>query len=220
MLVLTGVAFLIAVVSTPANLVDVEQIDGVADRYAIVAADNGAYQRTNLMVGLGVALAAAAVAAVTRARPDRRPVGVLERTALAVGVVAAAGLLAEALLRATLVVDRAQDLAAGRAPSGTGLTDRLVAGDGVIIALPVLATGALATLALAWHRRNLFGRPTTATLVVGAIAGALLVRADPFANVFVPFFPAVIGFLPAGIVLLVRTTRRPVELGAQVVRSR
>jgi len=103
----------------------------------------------------------------------------------------------------------------GRASNGTALTDRLVAGDGLLIALPVAAMGALAALALGWHRRHLFGRPTTAALVVGAIAGALLVRSDPFANVFVPFFPAVIGFVPAGIVLFLRGVPRS-TVGADV----
>lgn len=207
-----GVLFLLAVVATPAGLIDIENLDTLAQRYAAVAEHDGKYRLVNVLLGAATLLAFLGVGHLAAGRRGHEP---LEIAALAAGSVAAAAWLTEAALRATLVVDRARDLVAEQANSGTALTDQLIAGDGVLVIPALLAMASIAVLALRWRRQGHFGRPTAAALIIGSLAGAVFVRSDPFANMFVPYFPFVIGFLPAGIIILrrIRLTVRHLHRG-------
>lgn len=207
LLLAAGLAF-VAAVALSGLLTNVAQMDTILDRYVAVADHDQAYRIVNGLIGAAVLLV---TVAVVRLRAVEQRWTRLDKVVLACGALAAGGWLTQVVLRATLVPEQASDIAAARATRDSAFLDQLIAGDGVFTAISILAMAALVGLAVTWYRQGLFGRPVTTVLIASSAAGAVFVRADPFANMFVPFFPFIVGLLPAGIMLLVRTRHLPRE---------
>jgi hypothetical protein len=204
LLIASGLVFIAGVGFQPEALDKSYEMDTIAARYVAVAAHVGAYRWGNLVAGTAAVLAAVAIARLSR---QGRPVSGLESAAVASFAIATAAWLVEVALRASIVVHRATDLAAGRVTSGTALTDTAIRGDGIFAAFSILAGAALVTLAIIWARDRVVGRPTAAALAIGGLASALFVQSDPIAITFIPPFVFLIGFLPAGMVLAWRTRK-------------
>ena len=91
----------------------------------------------------------------------------------ALGFVIAAAWAVLSVLRLTLVVERASDIAAEPGSHRSAVTDAALNGDGAFVAASLIVGASLAGLAITWRRSGAIGWPATA--LVGRAGPALLV---------------------------------------------
>jgi hypothetical protein len=205
-LLLTSAAvFTAGVLAQPTALVDLYELDGVAQKYAVIADHDAAYRWGNLAAGLAAVIALVALWRLRRGPGGR---GGLERIALLGLAAATAGWCTEVGLRMTLVVDQAGDVAADRSGNPPALSDQALGGTGVFLAVSLIYCASVVALALLWARGRRLGRPSAAILAFSGVASAGLVRSDPIAIVFLPPFTFWLGLPAVGVALLWGAGRR------------
>ena len=199
MLLASAAVFTAGVLAQPTALVELYELDGMAQKYAVIADHDAAYRWGNLAAGLAAVIA---LVALWRLRRGAGAHGGVERIALLGVAAATAGWCAEVVLRMTLVVDRARDVAAGRSGNAPALSDQALGGTGVFLAVSLIYCASVVALALLWARGRRLGQPSAALLAFSGVASAGLVRSDPVAIVFLPPFTFWLGLPVVGIALL------------------
>jgi hypothetical protein len=216
LLIASAALFTAGVLAQPTALVELYELDGMAQKYAVIADHDAAYRWGNLAAGLAAVIALVALRRLRRGAGAR---GGVERIALLGAAAATAGWCAEVVLRMTLVVDQAGDVAAGRSGNPSALSDQALSGTGVFLAVSLIYCASVVALALLWARGRRLGRPSAGILAFSGVASAGLVRSDPIAIVFLPPFTFWLGLPAVGIALLWGAARRRTGEGPGAARG-
>lgn len=212
LLIASGVVFAAGVLPQPRAISDLYALDTLAETYAVVDAHVGAYTWGNIVAGFGAVLALIGVWRLHR-RPGHRQS--LERLAVLSFATATLGWLVEVAVRASLVVERAEDGSADGSGAANYLADHALEGDGAFLVVSLVYCLSLLGMAVAWARDHVIGRVATGFLVFSSVASAALVQSDPVAITFLPPFTFWLGMPAIGISLL-----RKSRAGAELTSSR